>query len=348
MKSPNETFVKRENPQLAAALEVAKETVRPVVEALGHIASMDGAVLFIRDTHYAASAATVAAINRNTVGNGRFAFQDANITGRRVDLLSTAVGDTFHSKRSEYAASKMNPKQHIVWGAPVDGLENDAVFQFAFSREYGELPDERQLRDEWKKQKSAISAATASLLNTAPSQTSISDELLLDVPSTPNAYVLNWDLNNSTTLAATNYPMLRHYLTQASIRYERIVAHAGGQLIDSAGDGQSFRFQLPYPDVDRNDVYQVGRYGRTAVLPTIFEIEKHHQKLAERYRPYIQGIRIGVELGCYEATTIGESSPSLWSIARDMDALPRSSSAVSIGKAARHALDVFEALDKKR
>ena len=347
MTSPNASFVERENPRLHAALESVHEATRPIVASLGRVASFDGVVLFIRDRHYTDTAASVAAVNTEAQGNARFDFQNANINGHRVDLSSSTVGDTFRTKTSEFAQSKMNPNQHIVWGAPVPGAEDDAVLQFAFSPQYGSLPDSAILDSEWDKNKHSISNSAITLLEISRSLASVSDELLLDVPTTPNAYVLNWDLNGSTGVAESNYPILRHYLNYAGRRFEGIVSDAGGALLNCAGDGQVYRFDLPSPEVDRNDPYTMGRYGDTVILPAARALFTAHNQLAAHYKPYIGPIRIGIELGCYEMTSLGESSPSLWSIAKSLESLPRNHNALSLGRTAQNAIELYRSLEKK-
>lgn len=347
MSTSREHIVAAEHPELYAALGETKRAIEPIVAALGHIASFDGAVLFIRDNRYKDSAASVASINARARGVDRFNFQTQHITGRRVDLLSSAVGDTFRTKTREFAPSKMNPKHHVVLGMPVSTLEDDAVFQLAFSPHYGVVPEQETVERVWMPHSDLISDSVETLLNQASGQTSLSDELLLNVPTTPNAYVMNWDLTGSSRIAANNYPVLRHYLTHASELFTETTARAHGELLTSSGDGQSFRFELPYPAIDRNNEAAVGEYGANTVLPISKQIFRAHNELARRYTPEIGPIRIGIELGCYEPTTLGDSSPSLWSIASDMEALPRDQNALSIGPIAKRAIELYRLLEKK-
>lgn len=338
--SRHEQYLRTERPDLVQAVGDIYTAVDPVVRSLGQCAAFDGVVLFMRDRWYQDSAATITAINAPAIDDARLEFQRANINGRRVDLVASQVGETFRTGRSEFAPSLMNPEQHIVFGMPL-ALERDgeAVFQFAFSPEHGRLPSELQLRQLWEQYRTAIEAPTAHLDALGQRHYSLADKLLLDVPTTPNAYILMWDMSHSTEAVAKDYPLLRDFLDQISTIFNQEVAAIGGQSMElGSGDGQKFRIELPYPNIDRNNLSEVGHYGDTVVVPLLRRLIAHYDQLAAKTHGIAGPVRIAAELGCFENTTLGQSSPSFWPMNKALEALPRDRSCLVLGQTAEEAI----------
>ncbi|MFZ1802230.1 MAG: hypothetical protein WAW62_00920 [Candidatus Saccharimonas aalborgensis] len=336
----HEQYLRAERPDLVQAIGDIYTAVDPVVRSLGQCAAFDGVVLFMRDRWYSDSAAAITAINAPAIDDARLDFQRTNINGRRVDLVASRVGETFRTGRSEFAPSLMNPEQHIVFGMPLAlEREGEAVFQFAFSPEHGKLPSELQLRQLWQQYHQAIQASTAQLDTLGQGYYSLADKLLLDVPTTPNAYILMWDMSHSTEAAAKDYPLLRDFLDQIRAVFDEEVARVGGQSMELGnGDGQKFRIELPYPEIDRNDLSAVGHYGGSIVVPLLQRLIARYDQLAAKTHGIAGPVRIAAELGCFENTTLGQSSPSFWPMDKALEALPRDRSCLVLGQTAERAI----------
>lgn len=316
-------YISSNNPELYKRLDDAHKAVLPVVEELGSsYHSTDGAVTFVQDPYYSLSAGALAAVNVPGLASERLDFQRENVTGHRIYLPDSRLGDTFATQTVELAPSKMNP-EHKVCAIPLEvgaDPEHDsllAAFQFAFNIRAGKkLPSEKQLLSLWAKYQADIEEATRSLVSYSTGVRSISDEALLDPPTTPNAFIVNWDIDGSTKMADENYPYLRNYLTDFSDEWSKILKARDGNILRQDGDGQWVYFDIP-TSINRNDLRAVGEYGRDFIVPTLEEIAFLNETSVARRHPMISPtIRIAVELGYVEETTMGPSGPVLWQLAR--------------------------------
>lgn len=316
-------YISSKNPELYKRLDDAHKAVLPVVEELGgSYHSTDGAVIFLQDPYYRLSAGALAAVNVPNLASERLGFQRENVTGHRIYLPDSRLGDTFANQTVEIAPSKMNP-EHKVCAIPLEvstDPEHDsllAAFQFAFNIRAGKkLPTEKQLLSLWEKYQDDIDEATRSLVSYSTSVRSISDEALLHPPTTPNAFIVNWDIDGSTKMAEENYPYLRNYLTDFSDEWAKILKARGGNVLRQDGDGQWVYFDIP-GSINRNDLRIVGEYGRDIIIPTLEEIALLNETAIAPRHPMIRpAIRIATEIGYVEETTMGPSGPALWRLAR--------------------------------
>jgi hypothetical protein len=168
----------------------------------------------------------------------------------------------------------------------------------------------------------------------------MSDALLLDTPTTPNAYIVEWDLDGSTHSRHASYPMLRDYLNQATTSYQDIFASAGGVRMKANGDGETYHIGLPHPEIDRNNLVQVGQFGNTVIKSVIAESMIRHTELAADYDGVIGPLRVIAELGHFEPTKMGESSPSMWDLSEVAKQAERGRSVALYGS---RALEAFAA-----
>ena len=335
-------FLGRHRPDLLAAREAIREATEPVVQALGAHASLDGAVFFARDNYYGDTASTVESINRSIHDDARYSFQREKISGRRVDLYSSAVGETFGSGVQQYAQSRMNPDQHTVYGVPLGDNSVDGVLQFAFSKEYGELPDEADIVSVIDMHRKNLGIAANKYFAAGSHYDSMADALLLDTPTTPNAYMVEWDLDGSTRSRQTSYPMLRDYLNHAAQAYRDIFTAVGGERMKANGDGETYRIELPYPGIDRNNLQQIGVFGQAVVKSVIADLLTTHNAIAKNYDGAIGPMRVITELGHFEQTKMGESSPSMWDLSEVAKQAARGQDTIAFGRQARAALDAAQ------
>jgi hypothetical protein len=312
---------------MVAVRSQIREAIQPLAAEIAHdIPSFEGFALFQQDLYHPDSAGTILQANAPAASSTRLQFQHDHIAGRRVDLDVSTLGSTFTTGRYELADSAMNT-EHAVAGIHIPeqlGVRAASVFQLAFTKGLG-LPTTEQLatiKQQWARVEPACLPHLATLRHYAsryPNQ-SVSDALLLDVPTTPNAFVVAWDMSGSRQAARTQYPRLRDHLTVYGELYHQFVAAHGGQLLGSTGDGQAFAFEIPSPQYDRLSGPSVARFARNSVVPALKQVLSA--------APSSPAVRFAVGLGRIEHTTFDMSSPVLWELADVLDQLPRSELAV--------------------
>ena len=299
------------------------------------VPSFEGFVLFQQDSYHPDSAGAIAQFNATNVDSTRLAFQDAHVTNRRVDLDVSALGETFTTGRYELAESRMNPAEHLVAGIHIPeliGKRAASVFQLAFSRNVSEpSPDDlAAIYRCWQH----LAPDCLEPLETLHEQAqlypnhSVSDALELDVPTTPNAFLMGWDTSGSRRQAATNYGKLRSDLTLRGQRFIDIIERHGGTLMRPTGDGQMFALELPVDKVDRLSDTSIASFAATALTPLVRELLAASRD--ERHTP----LRWTVDLGRIEHTTFDMSSPTIFEDASVSDRQPHDRTTVAFGNRA--------------
>jgi len=192
-------------------------------------------------------------------------FTKKNIVQHRVDInpSTTTVGQTFDTHQSLLSPSLMNPDGHVVWGAYMApaGDSEAAVLQLAFDKSQTS-PSEKALADIWKQYEKTIEEATESLILANRDRSSLSNDLLLHMPVTPNAFVIKWDITKSTEMAHRQYPLFRQYIDELEQRINRLVEDYGGRIVSYNGDGQNIVVDLP-ADINRNNPVEIGGFWAT-------------------------------------------------------------------------------------
>lgn len=149
---------------------------------------------------------------------------------------------------------------------------------------------------------------------------SIADEHRALAPVTPNAYVIKWDIANSSQSVASNYGDFRHFLTTFEYALSALVPYHGGVVTSFTGDGQNIVIRFP-GDIDPNDHVAIATFGHTTVLPLIDKIQRAHESLTIHYRPTMR-LNIALGLGHVETSQHGEiTGPIFWQLSTRLKSL---------------------------
>ena len=302
------------NPPIATTLALIEDSLHPLGVALKSIKSYNGHAVFVRDKHYHNLAATVA-MYYPRVNAKRHEFARSDIQNHSIDLLSTAVGETFTTKQSTLIPSKMN-RNHVVYGIYIAlPAAHEAVLQIAFDKLFGALPSADIIDEAWQSCQDEITTSLGDLAVANPA--SIIEVCKLTTPTTPNAFVLKWDLMDSSHVARHDYGELRHFISTFEHTIEPLITQYGGHI--SGYDGDSQDIVVPLPDsIDRNDPRAVKAFAAHVIMPLINKIRIAHSTIAPEYTPLMR-IRLGVGLGHIHTTTLGEETgPILWAISDKM------------------------------
>lgn len=315
------------------------ETLAPVANAIADaIPSFEGFVLFQQDSYHPDSAGAIAQVNARSVSRGRLAFQDTNIYNRRVDLSVSTLGEVFEHGQYWLEESHMNPEHHLVAGIHIPeavGKRATSVFQLAFTREIGE-PSEDELdaiADYWQRVEPNILPRLEQLhhlANVFPNQ-SVSDALALDMPTTPNAFIVGWDTSDSRRQAREHYGELRSDLTVRGQLFQDIVEDYGGRLMRPTGDGQVFALEIKEGYNRLSDV-SIRAFAAHSLVPMVRTL-RHAADFDD-----LPPVRITADLGRVEHTTFDESSERIFAMADTSDAQPRDRTTVAFGERALHTL----------
>lgn len=303
------------NPILQTHIEMINSSIQPIVDRLSRASPFVSAGLFIEDNHYKGEAGTASIVNTPVVEPEFIDFTESSVRGRRIDLTSTILGKTFSTRESMFEVSKLDPAHHLTWGIYSElRPSRGAVLQLVFDRSRAHLIDEQTIMQHTSPFLNGIWAASKLLVDEA-TQTSLADELLLNVPATPNAYVIKWDVLNSTSHVTANYPLFRHYLSRFELAVERLAAEYGAKITEYEGDSQNIVIFLPHT-LDKSNLASIGEFGRNVALPFTQHLITLHNTIAARYPQQPPRMRACLGLGYAERATTGEvTGPVFWELA---------------------------------
>jgi len=196
------------------------------------------------------------------------------------------------------------------------GLTTRTLLQFAFDRASYEAAPVSNVRvaltPVLKNACDNLHDAVADVWKSLPGDQSLSDALLLNVPATPNVFLMHWDVVNSTSFAKADYPIFRQYLNVLKKDFDAIIKSHGGELLRSEGDGQWFTFDTENAPVDED--------LRKMALSNVIEaaralIQTHQKQLAKSgfTKPYL---RCTVGLGYLEQGVDEKTGPLFWDVAK--------------------------------
>lgn len=304
------------NPILQTHIEMIDASIQPIVDRLSHTSPFISAGLFIEDNHHKGEAGTASIVNTPVVKPEFIDFTESSVRGRRIDLSSTVLGKVFTTHESTLEISKLDPTHHVTLGIYCELRSNrGAVLQLVFDRNRIHLIDKQTVMNHTAPFLNGIWASSKLLANEA-THTSLADELLLNTPVTPNAYILKWDVLQSTRLInASGYPLFRHYLSRFELAVEQLADQYGAKITEYAGDSQNIILSLP-STIDKSDLKSVGEFGHRVALPFARHLVALHDSIAARYST-LPKIRACLALGYAEhATTSEVSGPIFWEIAK--------------------------------
>lgn len=302
------------HPPIAATLALIELSLHPLSEALRRVKSYNGAVVFMRDRHHTDQAGVIAS-HAPRLSARRLEFVRSAIEHRSVDLTSTTLGETLRTKHSALLPSRLC-RQHLVWGAYVAlPGQQEAVVQLAFDKTAGAVPSIATIENAWQTHKDEIIVHLQTMA--ALALPSVINACKLDVPVTPNAFVLKWDIMDSSHVARHDYGELRHFITTFESTLLPVVNYHGGQITAYAGDAQTIIVPIP-PSVDRTATKALRTYVSSTVAPLIDKLQTIHATIAPSYDPVMR-LRLGVGMGWVETSQLGEvTGPILWSIGSKM------------------------------
>lgn len=297
----------------------ASEALQPLHDDLAALTpTFDGIVYFAVDKWHRGNASAVATVQPDSDDVDRFLFYEQRIKNHRVDLGATALGIALQMDEPMLLKSRMNPDSHLTWACRL--MIDDTIsggLQAAYNTAYGKVPDStRGIDMAWAKHAGTVQDVAAAFHNFSARADSIGDTLELLAPATPNAFILSWDLDRSTDLAASRYGTLRNFLidTKSLFRHET-AAHS--THIHDTGDGQDITLWLP-DGVDRASASSVRRFGHHTVLPLLARLQQAHRPLTElTYADIAPSIHYAVGLGYVEHDRHDErTSQEYWPISK--------------------------------
>lgn len=327
---------------MVTARERLHTILKPAADSITkEIPSFEGFALFQQDTYHPDSAGAIAQFNAGNISTERLAFQNNHIVNRRVDLEVSTLGQTFQTGSYQLEESRMNPHEHLVAGIHIPesiGKRAASVFQLAFTRGDREPSSEqlKQILNYWKTLESGCLVQLEALHQQAelyPTR-SVADALELDVPTTPNAFIIGWDTSGSRVQARDNYGKLRNDLTLRGQQFNDIVESYGGKLMRPTGDGQVFKLTIPSTEYNRLSDSSIGLFAYRTLIPMVRALRDTANSDG---RP---PVRFTVELGRVEKTTYDESSPTIFDMATISDEQPHDSTTASLGNRALNTLEV--------
>lgn len=297
----------------------ASRALQPLHDDLAELSpTFDGIVYFAVDKWHRNNASAVATVQPDSDDTNRFLFYEKNIRRHRIDLGATALGTALHMPEPMLLKSRMNPDKHVTWAHRL--IVDDEIaggLQAAFNTSYGKAPERTDSIDKaWKKHASTVQDVAEAFHEFSHRADSIGDTLELLAPATPNAFILSWDLQNSTELATKNYGALRNYLIDAKSLFRHETAPHSTHIHDT-GDGQDITIWLP-DGVDRASVASVRAFGERTVLPLLGTLDAAHRQFADdSYADINPAIHFALGLGYVEQDRHDErTSQEYWSIAR--------------------------------
>lgn len=306
---------------LQSHVALIDNAMQPLVNDLSKLPSFISAALFVKDQSYQHEASTVSVVSAPNIHKDDVEFMDRSLKKRRIDLGSTAAGHTFLTHQSELAASRMNPIRHVTWGVyaePTPG--HAAVLQLAFDRKKADSLNEGIIAAIVRPHLSKIWAIAGLLTDEAIKKESLADELMMNIPATPNSYVVKWDSIHSTEMVTSSYALYRHYLKQFMRATIRLTEVYGGEVTSHQGDSQDIVIPLQ-PAIDKANLQQVGIFGRDTVLPFVRDVTTTHNTIAAHYPGLAPKIRIGVGLGYVEQLhAMQATGPVFWELASTLKA----------------------------
>ncbi len=293
------------DPLIVTAVRQAERSLQAVVSDIGPDLPLLGAALFAPDDWHVEDAGVLAVVDRDTAPKSHLSFVKDAIRGRRVFMPRTNVGHTIKTGYKGFGESLMNDN-HIVHNMPI-ALDHGkhAVMQMAFNKaasgDYGGLPArfDPHIAATWKRHGDDISDSVHTVLSRVGAGRSFSDELHLNVPVTPNAFVLNWDVSGSKQVARTDYTALRRYMDELMEDAACIAEPYGGEVLRCEGDGQWLMFRIPE---DRYD--DLGQFAAQNALHAARQIVAYHQQRLGSQGLRKPFLRCAVGIGYVESTRL--------------------------------------------
>lgn len=302
----------------------ASKALQPLHDDLQDVTpSFDGIVYFAVDQWHKNNANAVAEAQPKSDDTERFAFYKENISGRRIDLGATALGTALTLKEPTLLQSRTNPDRHVTWAQRMV-IDNSIAggLQAAFNKDFGPVPTDTQtIESVWKKHARTVRDVAGEFHLLSGKTDSIGDTLELLAPTTPNAFIVSWDLDKSTHAAQSHYGALRNYLIDVKELFTEQTQPLSTHVHDT-GDGQDITIWLPR-EVDRSSAASLRDFGDSTILPLLDQLSLAHHSFVEdtsseqpNYTDLNPQIHFAVGLGYVERDKRNEhTSQEYWPIA---------------------------------
>ena len=288
----------------------------------------DAATIFVHDECNPDSIGAIAtACSPQAPADDRFDFQEAHITGHRVDGSSVA-GHVIEKNQDTITLtdSAMNPN-HRVLNLPLP--DQHAVLQAAFTKD--RTPTKRQLSEletlwQYDSVKTTLCVGVTALQALArasyPTQ-SVADMLALKSPTTSNVVLAMWDVSHSTKEIARDDGELRSFLIRFVSQALTAVQRYGGELIDWTGDGQNLAVPLPQSNA-RFSREQRADFGHKTLIPLL----SHLTDIAKSQGEYT--VRLTAGFGRLDNIPGGHVSPELFGMTKLSKRQPRDQLSIAL------------------
>lgn len=319
LKALNEAFYTvsyEQNPETAKSKDPVNKT------------PYESVALFSLDTRPTNRASTLLYLPASELApSERLDFSMDSIVNRRVILSHTALGQSLKEDREPtFRTSLMNPEKQLVMAFPLvldtphEPERVIAAAQLSYTINQNpewNYPGNDDLEKVWRSNKGAITELTRALGSLAQKTDSLSKKLEIAPPVTPNAYVIQWDIRNSTkSVLSYEYPIFEAYLEAWKEERQRITEPYNVQVLDR-GEGEFII--IPFTNrLDVNSTYEVNRFGQTAIEPLVTQLIEAHARIAAAFAPHIfPRIYTGVGLGNVEEDQNNQPTGQvLWDVAK--------------------------------
>jgi class 3 adenylate cyclase len=188
------------------------------------------------------------------------------------------------------------------------------------------------LRDVSRDHEAAIADSANRIVSLPACGKSLADRLLLDVPSVPNALLLQWDTSGSTAFVEKDYPGFKELMARATADIGRIAKAHGGTATRHEGDGGWIVFPL-----QNGGKEEAARHLKGVAVPCAEEIISACDTLRGRYGLGAPHMRVALGAGYVEQGP-EQSGPVFWELAKFSDGMARDRSAIALTPAARRML----------
>lgn len=310
---------------LEAPLGEVQASIQPLVDNLGDFPGLVGAGLYMRDGFRSDTLDVVSIVDAPGASEELQEFNRECVLPRRIGVRTSAAGRALTSGHSGVSRSVMNPEKHVVFNSYMRiGLRGSAVLQLAVDSTEHTVDLDRlekigeQLRVE--DVKDAVRELRKSVR--LGGYVSLGDEMELDVPVTPNAFVAMWDVAGSTDMVNDSYGPFSNYYQNLGLSVMEIAERHGAKVVAQKGDGQNVVLPLP-AHVDSNDPRSIAEFGKRSALPLVGDIRAANRVIGSRYMPS-PDIRVGLSVGFVEKQRAQRrarpeiSGPPFWGAFIDM------------------------------
>lgn len=291
-------------------------------EDLNKLGLSDGVVVYGLDsrTNYASVLASTPAIKSELKK-----FRAIYIDNHAIDLSVSGLGKqlkgfTPTSTVSQLEVGRIGSYRNRHRTLALRPTTSDAphiVAQVALS-EHDALPDPDSLEEVWnihQRELNVMNESAADLM-TESRRLALHQELELLPAVTANGFIVRWDLDNSTRLAAGPlYGKVRNFLEDSRDVVRHIVQDTPNALFN-IGDGQNIIVMLP-ENLDGADPELIVEFEKEYIAPIVTSLEEALHSLAssDLYSTLDAHVSIGATSGHIERNRDGSfDSPALWKV----------------------------------